>query len=291
MNNPGECTPTPAAHVLCDVVDGVADVRLNRPERLNALDDGMFAELIATGERLRDDPGVRAVVLSGTGRSFCAGLDVSAFQAQADGRPWRPHEVARREESQQPADDDAPDTGDGDFGVPGLVLGRGQKAVWVWQVLDVPVIAAIQGHALGGGLQLALGADIRLVAPDARLGVLELEWGLTQDMTGTQVLPRLVGLDVAKDLTFSARRVTGEEAVRLGLATRVCDAPRDEALALAASIAARNPDAVRDAKRLLNHSLEGGMREGFRAERSAMERNVGSDNQRHAVREKLKGRS
>lgn len=117
------------------------------------------------------------------------------------------------------------------------------------------------------------------MSPDAQLGVLELEWGLTQDMTGTQVLARLVGLDVAKDLTFSARRVSGQEAARIGLATRVCSNPREEGLALAASIATRNPEAVRAAKRLLNHSVEGDIKEGFRAEREVMERNVGSPQQ------------
>ncbi|MEV5831647.1 crotonase/enoyl-CoA hydratase family protein [Spirillospora sp. NPDC052242] len=268
--------------VLCRVEGGVADVRLNRPDKLNALDDAMFAELIEVGERLRHEPGLRAIVLSGEGRAFCAGLDFSAFQAQADARPWRPSAVADAETEGPPASES------GEFGVPGLVLGRGQKAVWIWQLLDVPVIAAVQGFALGGGLQLALGADIRLVTPDARLGVLEMDWGLTPDMCGTQILPRLVGVDIAKELTFTARKVDGEEAVRIGLATRVCSDPREEALSMAAQIADRNPDAVRAAKRMLNLAWDDeSMRAGFRTERAFMERNVGSTLQREAVRAKL----
>ncbi|MWA04888.1 crotonase/enoyl-CoA hydratase family protein [Actinomadura sp. LD22] len=268
--------------VLCEVSDGVADVRLNRPDQLNALNDAMFAQLIAVGERLLDEPGLRAVVLSGAGRAFCAGLDFTAFRAQADAEPWRPEAVAQADGQETPA---APRD---DFGVPGLVLPRGQKAVWVWQALEVPVIAAVHGFALGGGLQIALGADIRLVSADARLGVLEMDWGLTPDMCGTQILPRLVGLDVAKELALTARKVTGEEAVRIGLATRVCPDPRAEALAMANTIARRNSDAVRAAKSLLNRAWDAeAMKAGFRAERDFMERNVGSPLQREAVRTRL----
>ncbi|MEU6750052.1 crotonase/enoyl-CoA hydratase family protein [Spirillospora sp. NPDC046719] len=269
--------------VLCEVSDGVADVRLNRPDQLNALDDPMFAQLITVGERLLNEPGLRAVVLSGVGRAFCAGLDFAAFRAQADAEPWRPDVVARADGREAPA---APRN---DFGVQGLVLARGQKAVWVWQALEVPVIAAVHGFALGGGLQLALGADIRLVSADARLGVLEMDWGLTPDMCGTQILPRLVGLDVAKELTLTARKISGEEAVRIGLATRVCRDPRAEALAMADTIARRNPDAVRAAKSMLNQAWDAeAMKAGFRAERDFMERNVGSPLQREAVRTRLK---
>jgi enoyl-CoA hydratase/carnithine racemase len=268
--------------VVCRVEAGVADVRLNRPAKLNALDDLMFAELIEVGERLRHDPELRVIVLSGEGRAFCSGLDFSAFQAQADARPWRPEAV----EEAEAADSSAP--GAGAFGVPDLLLGRGQKAVWIWQVHEVPVIAAVHGFALGGGLQLALGADIRLVTPDARLGVLEMDWGLTPDMCGTQILPRLVGLDVAKELTLTARKVAGTEAVGIGLATRVCADPLQEALSMAESIARRNPDAVRAAKSMLNRAWDGAaMKAGFREERAFMEQNVGSARQREAVRARL----
>src|SRR5438045_4284839 len=132
------------------------------------------------------------------------------------------------------------------------IANRGQQTAYVWQELDAAVIAAVHGVALGGGLQIALGADIRIVAPDARLSVLEVKWGLVPDMTGTQLLPRLVGLDVAKELAFTGRMVSGEQAVRLGLATRVSETPREDGLALAVEIASKSPDAIVGAKQLLN---------------------------------------
>ena len=145
----------------------------------------------------------------------------------------------------------------------GRITNRGQQASYVWSEMPAPVIAAIHGHALGGGLQLALGADIRIVSPDATLSVLEVRWGLVPDMTGTQILPGLVGLDMAKELTFTGRMVSGDEAVRIGLATRVSDAPFEEARRLARQIAGNSPAAVQGAKRLLNlagHvSLEDGL--------------------------------
>ena len=191
---------------------------------------------------------VRAVVLSGEGRAFCAGLDLAAFQQMA-GRPRR-------------SDGDSAD-GDADDASGIMATGErethlGQEAGWVWRRLEVPVIAAITGPCLGGGLQIALGADIRIVAPDAKLSVLEMRWGLIPDMTGTWLLPRLVGDDVARELTYTGRMISGEEAVAIGLCTRVSDDPRAEALALAAEIAGKSPVAIRQAKRLLDASTTPG---------------------------------
>jgi enoyl-CoA hydratase/carnithine racemase len=165
----------------------------------------------------------------------------------------------------------------------GGITNRGQQAAYAWTEMPAPVIAAIQGHALGGGLQLALGADIRIVAPDAMLSVLEVRWGLVPDMTGTQMLPRLVGLDVAKELTFTGRMVSGDEAVRLGLATRVSDTPLDDALALARQIAANSPQAVQGAKRLLNQAGQVSLEEGFLAEERTISKLIGSPNQVEAI--------
>src|ERR1051326_2612102 len=203
---------TPAQRVMVTITDGVADVRLNRPEKRNALDPAMFAGLVTTGERLKSEPGLRAVVLSGEGPDFCAGLDFGAFQAMRDGE--RLSTLADLPPAHGPA------------------LAAGQRAAWVWTEIGAPVIAAVTGNALGGGLQIALGADIRIVAPDARLSVLEIRWGLIPDMTGSQLLPDLVGRDVAKELTFTGRMVSGTEAVALGLATRVDPDPRQAALDL-----------------------------------------------------------
>ncbi|MBK9178058.1 MAG: crotonase/enoyl-CoA hydratase family protein [Acidimicrobiales bacterium] len=251
--------------VTCTIDAGVADVRLDRPDKINALDQAMFDALIEVGEALKADRTVRAVVLSGQGRGFCAGLDFGAFQAMAGGGG-------------------APSTPRLDLGSSeGRITNRGQHAAWVWQEVPAPVIAAVHGVALGGGLQIALGADIRIVAPDARLSVLEVKWGLVPDMTGTQMLPRLVGLDVAKELTFTGRMVSGEEAVRLGLATRVSEAPLDDATALAREMASKSPQAVQGAKALLNLAGQVSLADGFKAEERTISGLIGSPNQVESV--------
>ncbi len=243
---------------------GVADVRLNRPEKRNALDGAMFSALAAAGERLKGESGVRAVVLSGEGESFCAGLDFASFQTLASGE------------------------GGGNDGNPGALTAGGtthlgQQVCWVWQELAVPVIAAVHGHALGGGLQIALGADIRVVHPDTQLSVREVHWGLVPDMTGTLFLSRLVGPDVAKELTFTARILSGREAAELGLATRLSDDPRKDAFALAGEIAARSPEAVRGAKALFNRLTNDGAAEQFAEERRVIGGLIGRPNQVEAV--------
>lgn len=258
--------------VAVTIEGGVADVRLNRPDKINALDNAMFAGIVEAGEALKADRSVRAVVLSGEGRGFCAGLDFSSFQAMAGGgNPGRSSDG--RERPQRAVSD-----------MDGRITHLGQQAAYVWQEVEVPVIAAVHGVALGGGAQIALGADLRIVAPDARISILEIRWGLIPDMTGTWMLPKLVGLDVAKELTFTGRMVSGEEAVRIGLATRVADDPRAEALAMAAEIAGKSPLAVRGAKRLLNESASGRpVAEQFADERSTIGSLIGSKNQVEAV--------
>ena len=244
-------------------IDGVADVRLNRPEKRNALDPAMFEALIAVGERFKTEPGLRVVVVSGNGPDFCAGLDFGSFQAMRGG-----------ERAPAPAQLPPPD---------GPAKATGQRAAFVWTELAIPVIAAVHGNALGGGLQIALGADIRIVAPDARLSVFEVVWGLIPDMTGTQLLPELVGRDVAKELTFTGRIVSGDEAVRIGLATRAELDPLTAALAMAEDIAGHNPHAIRAAKRLLNLAGRRDLASGFAAEQQEIGALIGSPNQVEAV--------
>ncbi len=254
---------------------GVADVRLDRPDKLNALDGHLIGGLVEVGAELAADPSVRAVVLSGEGRGFCAGLDLSAFQAMAS-PPASP--VAG--DTSGPDGDPAPNIGS----TQGRITHLGQQAAWTWRELSVPVIGAIHGHCLGGGLQIALGTDIRIVAPDAKLSVLEMRWGLIPDMTGTWILPRLVGADVALDLTVTGRMVSGEEAVRLGLCTRLADDPRAAALELAQEIAGKSPVAVRHAKRLLALSTAGRpVEEQFLDERTTMGSLIGSPDNVEAV--------
>lgn len=255
---------------------GVAHVRLNRPDKINALDGAMFTGIVEAGEALKTEQGLRAVVLSGEGRGFCAGLDFSSFQAMAGDSGGAPAATA--------GDDDVPaNAAVSLMSTGGRITHLAQQACWVWAELPVPVIAAVHGVALGGGLQIALGADVRVVAPDARLSVLEVRWGLTPDMTATWFLPRLVGPDVAKELTWTGRMVSGEEAVRLGLATKVSDSPVDTALELAREIAGKNPFAVRGAKRLIDASLGRSAAEQFDDERRTIGSIIGSPNQAEAV--------
>jgi enoyl-CoA hydratase/carnithine racemase len=257
--------------VTVTLTGGVADVRLNRPEKRNALDPAMFEALVAAGERLKTEPGLRAVVLSGNGPDFCAGLDFASFDAMRAGE--RLTATAKLPPSDGPAQ------------------ATGQRAAYVWTELPVPVIAAVHGNALGGGLQITLGADVRFVAPDARLSVLEVAWGLIPDMTGTQLLPELVGRDVAKELIFTGRIVSGEEAVRIGLATRSELDPLTAALAMAKEIAAHSPHAIRAAKRLLNLAGRCDIASGFTAEQQEIRALIGSANQVEAVTARFEKRN
>lgn len=255
--------------VSIEVNDWVANVRLDRAEKMNALDLPMFDGLIDAGRELAARDDVRAVVLSGNGRAFCAGLDFGSFMAMAsDGDPSA---ALLSRDADGPAN-------------------RAQLAAYAWTALPMPVIAAIHGVAYGGGLQIALGADIRIVTPDVKMSVMEIKWGLVPDMTGTQTLRRLVRLDVAKELTFTGRVVEGEEAVTLGLATRVADDPRAAALELASTIASKSPDAIRGAKRLLNDAGYVSLEEGLLREEREQVKLLGSKNQLEAVAANLQKR-
>ena len=245
------------------IADGVADVRMNRPEKRNALDGAMFQGLADMGARLKTEPGVRVVVLSGEGSSFCAGLDFSSFQMMSSG--------------------ERPANGNPGHMEDGAITHLGQQVCWVWQEIPVPVIAAVHGHALGGGIQIALGADIRIVHPDTQISVREVHWGLVPDMTGTLMLSSLVRADVAKELVFTARVLDGREAFALGLATRLSDSPRDDAMSMAAEIAGRSPDAIRGAKALLNGLFNDGAAQQFAEERRVIGSLVGRPNQVEAI--------
>jgi enoyl-CoA hydratase/carnithine racemase len=252
--------------VRVEVDGGVADVRLARADKPNGLNAAMFEQLVAAAGELAGDAGVRAVVLSGEGPSFCAGLD---FKAVFSGTGLTPERAFAR--------------ADGD------VANFAQRATYDWRRLPVPVVAALHGACLGGGLQLALAADIRIAATDTKLSVMEIRYGLVPDMGLTQTLPDLVGADVAKELTFTGRTVEGPEALELGLVTRLAEDPRAEALALGREIAARSPDAVRAAKRLLNEGWRRPAAEGLALEAELQQALLGSPNQVAAVQAALSG--
>ena len=261
--------------ITVNIEHGVADVRMVRTDKMNALDDAMFSALIATGDRLKREPGLRAVVLSGEGRAFCAGLDMGNFGRMAEG----PREGSRA------------------GGVGGLaardhgIANRAQYAVWVWREIPVPVIAAVHGVAFGGGFQLALGADMRFVAPDTKLAILEIKWGLVPDMAGTQLMRHLVREDIVRELTYTGRIFSGEEAFAYGFATRLCADPRAEALTVAREIAGKSPTAMRASKRLLNDAVLTDPATGFLQETDEQVALIGSPNQVEAIMANLQKRA
>jgi enoyl-CoA hydratase/carnithine racemase len=256
--------------IALEIHDGVADVRMDRGDKMNAMDGKMFAALVEVADELSANNAVRAVVLSGNGPSFCAGLDFSGFQAMAGG-----------------GDDGDSATSTGSIGKVepdrAHVTHRAQQAVWGWHELPMPVIAAVHGVAFGAGCQLAVGADIRFVTPEVRMSVLEIRWGLSPDMTITSLLPSLIGADRAKELIWTGREVNGPEAVDIGLATHMADDPHAAALELATLIATKSPDAVRAGKRLINGVAAEDYNTQFEAERTEIGALIGSPNQVESV--------
>ena len=255
---------------------GVADVQLARPDKMNALDGAMFLALEQTLAELRALPGLRAVVLHGEGKAFCAGLDMSGFAAMAGGPQTKAGMTF--------------DLGPRTHGA----ANRPQHVALGWRELPVPVIAAVHGVAYGGGLQVALGADVRLVAPATRFSLMEIKWGIVPDMAGMVLTRGLVRDDALRELVYTGRVVLAEEAVTLGLATRLCDDPLAQARALAQAVAQQNPQAIRAAKRLLNQAtgtVGGAAAALLQAESDEQTPLIGSRNQQEAVRANLEKRS
>ena len=261
--------------VRITIEGGVADVRLVRTDKMNALDDKMFEALVAAGQRLKTEKGVRAVVISGEGRAFCAGLDMGNFGKMASGE---------RKQGESSAGGNLNDRPYGESN-------RAQYVATVWREVPAPVIAAVHGVAFGGGFQVMLGADIRYIAPDTKLSIMEIKWGLVPDMGGVELMRRLVREDIVRELTYTGRIFDGEEAARLGLATRVCADPRAEALALAAEIAAKSPTAIRAAKRLLDMVADADQHAILKAESVEQAALIGSPNQVEAVMSNMQKRA
>ncbi|AZI35507.1 putative enoyl-CoA hydratase [Caenibius tardaugens NBRC 16725] len=213
--------------VHVDVDDAIAYVRLNRPDKLNALDMPMFRQISQTIERLRAMDSLRCVVLSGEGPAFCAGIDLALLKGKDDVKT-----VLRERNADQ--------------------ANLFQAVAWGWRMLPVPVIAAVHGAAIGAGCQIMLGADVRIATPDAKISLRETYWGLVPDMAAFPLLKGLVREDVVRELVYTARVVPGSEAGTLGLVTHIADSPLEQAKELAQTIAAQSGEAVRAAKRLLN---------------------------------------
>ena len=258
--------------VSIDFKDGVADVRLIRADKMNALDPAMFEGILEAGAKLADLEGLRAVVLSGEGKAFCAGLDMASFAAMKQ---------------------------DGDA-VPGVrdltkrthgIANRPQQCAWLWRQLPVPVIAAVHGVAFGGGFQIALGPDIRYATADTRFSVLEIKWGLVPDLAGTQLMRHLAREDIVRELTYTGRIFNGTEAQQYGFVTRVVDDPRAAALETAREIASKSPDAIRADKRLLNLAVATDAKTGLMAESIEQQKLIGSPNQLEAILSNLQKRA
>lgn len=220
--------------VKVSVEDHVALVTLDRAEKMNALDDQMLDGLIAAGQAVSQNPGVRSVVLTGDGRAFCAGLDMGSFtQMAGEGgkNNFADYPLATRK-----------------FGI----SNRPQFAVWVWKQCRVPVVCAVHGSAFGGGFQLCLGADLRIVAPDTKLSIMEIKWGLIPDMAGTALMHELARGDIIRKLTYTGEIFSGAQALEYGFATETADQPLQRAIAIAKSIANHSPTAIRAAKAIFN---------------------------------------
>jgi len=257
--------------VVTPHANGVVEVVLNRPDKMNALTVPLIESLVATAERVGRERTTRAIVLRGAGRAFCAGIDVTRFaDLGTDGQQSTPGRLARRT-----------------HGTSNLY----QRAATVWADLPVPVVAALHGVAFGGGLQIALGADIRLIAPGTKVSVMEIKWGIVPDMGGMVSMRRLVRADAARELALTGRIVEASEAVALGLATRLVDDPAAAAMALASEIAGKNPNAVRAAKRLFELATHADDAALLLAESLEQDRLMGSPAQLEAIAANLEKRA
>lgn len=247
-----------------EVENGIAKVTLNRPDKMNALNTDLFTALIAAGETIKADKSVRVVVLSGAGKAFCAGLDMELMMAVGETNlDERTHGIAN----------------------------LFQQAAWVWHEVPVPVIAAVHGTCLGGGLQLMTGADMRYIHPETKLSIMEMKWGIVPDMAGTQLWSRFVREDIIRELTYTARVFSGVEANEYGFATRLTENPLAEALETAQQIANKNPDAIRAAKRLIDNQIPGDAAEGLLAESVAQTAIIKTPNQIEAVMANMQKRA
>ena len=250
--------------VRIDVQDGIADVRMIRTDKMNALDPAMFAGLVAAIDRLAEMREVRVAVLSGEGRAFCAGLDMASMASGGSG-----NDLAARSHG---------------------AANAAQQVAWGWRQLPMPVIAAVHGVAMGGGFQVLSGADIRIAHPVTRMSIRETYWGLVPDMAGLALWRTLARDDVLRELTYTAREFSGEEALGYGLVTRLAEDPHAAALALAREIAGRNPDAIKATKRLYNLAADADGATMLQAESDEQIRLMRSPNQVEAVRANMEKR-
>ena len=254
--------------VQVSIRDHIAQVTLDRPDKANAVNLAMFDALGVAGRELAENRAVRAVVLTGAGDNFCAGIDVSLLQDdefEIDAKALSP--------------------------LPDSPANRFQAAAYVWRQLPVPVICAIRGVAYGAGFQIAIGADLRYARPDSSLSIMEIKWGLIPDMAITATLRDLLGVDRAKEMAWSGRVVGGEEASQLGLVTALHDDPLAAAVETAQAICVKSPDAIRSMKRLFNTAWRLPDAEALALEAELQLGVLGKKNQLEAVMANLQKRT
>jgi len=244
----------------------VADIRLNRPEKLNSLSENLIEDLIEASSWVKRQSNIRCVVLSGQGRGFCAGMDMASFQSMASG--------------------EFSDLMERTHGITNIF----QQVVWGWRECKVPVIAAVQGVALGGGFQIMLGADIRIAHPETKMSIMEMKWGLVPDMAGTALMCHLASEDIIRELTYTGRVFSGEEAKSLGLVTHLSGDPLAQAMSLAEDIASKSPDAIRAAKQLFNRAADHRAKENLQSESDLQTEILMKPNQLEAVKATLEKR-
>lgn len=251
--------------VTLTVEDRLAHVEFNRPDTLNSLTQEMFADLVDAGRYVETNRDVAAVVITGKGAGFCSGLDMGEFKKMATG--------------------EARATVERDGVGPAKALA--QQAVFVWQQVEAPVIAGIQKVAFGGGLQIALGADLRIAQPDAKLSMMEINWGIVPDMCGTQLLPRVVGAGNAKRMIFTGDVISGQRAFDMGLVDEVAEDANARALELGRELAEKSRSALAQAKMLVDMSGRASLSDAFAAEQRAIRSLIGGEEQAEAVRKRM----
>lgn len=261
-------------NITVTIENSIADVRFNRPDKRNAITGDMLELLRATARALACNKSVYAVVLSGNDGHFSSGMDMEYMMQMQSG------ELNADSQSVTSAVETVSNSG----------ANEAQQAAWAWQELPQPVIASVEGCAMGVGVDIALGADFRIIHPQARLAMMQVKWGLLSDMSATQTLSRLVPLDIAKLLVLTGREISGKEAVELGLGTVLSECPFEQAMDLARELAGNNPEAVQNGKQLLNYVRTAPPKEGLLAESAAMAKLLGTENQVEAVTARFEGR-
>lgn len=253
------------SHVELEFMDEVAVVRLNRPDKHNSIDGELLLELINCAKLLLNEQDIRAVILTGNGPSFCSGMDLKGIMSGSLLKKlmailplWKPS------------------------------TNRYQAVSLVWRDLSVPVIAAIHGNCFGAGLQIALGADIRIASPQAKLSVMESSWGLVPDMGGTVTMRELIPKDVAMELTLTGRVLEAQQAQELGLVTHIAEPPFEAAMQICREIKQQSPDAVAAGKRLLHGAWNVSASNALSLERLWQRRVIGKRNQQIAVERRIK---